>query len=491
MNILLVTLDQFRGDCLSVAGHPVVQTPHLDRLALNGVRFARHYSQSAPCGPARASLYTGMYQFNHRVVANGTPLDSRFDNIAWAARRADYCPVLFGYTDQSVDPRVTTGPGDPRLQSYEGILPGFEVEVDVNLGSAPAWIAWLRACGYAVSNSARDALQSESERPAEHSMAAFLTNRFMAWLDRQNAPWFAHLSHLRPHSPFAAAGEFARLCDPEKVPDSIAPSQRRHRLHQSLLDSPHFAAPNDDGELRRIKAQYFGMIGEVDRQLGRVWSALESLGQWDDTLIVVTSDHGEYLGDHGLMQKGGYFEQSYHVPLIVRDPRKPHAHGRVVREFSENIDIFPTLCDAMTIAIPAQCDGSPLTPFLDGDVPPSWRDAAHWEFDWRAHSIRQEPRETPWDRQLESKNLSVLRDEDAAYVHFGNGTWLCFDLAADPTWRTPIVDSATVAKRAQAMLTWRAQHADRTMTGMLVEAGGIGRWPPMPAEWGIDRNRDR
>ena len=131
MNILLITLDQFRGDCLSCAGHPVVRTPNLDELAQNGVRFSRHYSQAAPCGPGRASLYTGLYQAQHRVVGNGTPLDRRFDNIAWAARRAGYRPTLFGYTDQAIDPRDVTDPADPRLSSYEGVLPGFEVGLDL------------------------------------------------------------------------------------------------------------------------------------------------------------------------------------------------------------------------------------------------------------------------------------------------------------------------------------------------------------------------
>src|SRR5271165_2096462 len=116
MNILLITLDQFRGDALSCTGHPLVKTPHLDALAKVGVRFARHYSQCSPCGPGRASLYTGLYQKNHRVVANGTPLDTRFDNVAKAARRGGYAPILFGYTDQAIDPRITNGPDDPRLQ---------------------------------------------------------------------------------------------------------------------------------------------------------------------------------------------------------------------------------------------------------------------------------------------------------------------------------------------------------------------------------------
>ena len=93
-NVLLITLDQFRGDCLSAAGHPLVRTPNLDALAAEGVRFARHYSQASPCAPGRAALYTGTYQMNNRVVANGTPLDSRFDNIALAARRAGYDPEI-------------------------------------------------------------------------------------------------------------------------------------------------------------------------------------------------------------------------------------------------------------------------------------------------------------------------------------------------------------------------------------------------------------
>jgi arylsulfatase A-like enzyme len=81
-NVLFITLDQFRADTLGCAGHPIVQTPNLDALAASGVRFARHYSQAAPCGPGRAALYTGTYQMNNRVVANGTPLDARFDNVA-------------------------------------------------------------------------------------------------------------------------------------------------------------------------------------------------------------------------------------------------------------------------------------------------------------------------------------------------------------------------------------------------------------------------
>ena len=103
-NVLFVTADQWRGDSLSCAGHPVVRTPNLDRLATSGVRFARHFAQAAPCGPSRASLYTGMYLMNHRSATNGTPLDARHTNVALEARKLGYRPALFGYTDTSVDP---------------------------------------------------------------------------------------------------------------------------------------------------------------------------------------------------------------------------------------------------------------------------------------------------------------------------------------------------------------------------------------------------
>jgi arylsulfatase A-like enzyme len=480
VNILLITLDQFRGDCLSAAGHAIVRTPNLDRLAREGVRFARHYSQAAPCGPGRACLYTGTYQFNNRVVANGTPLDARFDNIALAARRAGYTPTLFGYTDQSVDPRCVTGLDDPRLSNYEGVLPGFEVELDLIASRQAQWIAWLRGLGYKVSDDAEEVVAEEPLRPLEHSVSAFLTDALLDWVRKQSGAWFAHASFLRPHPPYAAAGEFATLYKPDAMPDPIAPASKRHKLHDALINDLATVAPSDPRAMRHLQTQYFGMISEVDHHLGRIWDALVQLGQWNDTFIIVTSDHGEQLGDHGLIQKGGFFEQSYHVLAIVRDPRNRAAHGAVVDRFTENVDVFPTLCDVMSIDVPAQCDGLPLTPFLETREPPHWRGSARWEYDWRFAFIPRGPHPWPWDRRLERQHLSVLRNRTHAYVQFGDGSWRCFDLTADPTWRTECADPSIVLPMAQATLNWRSHHTERTLTGMLVEDGGVGRWPPMP-----------
>lgn len=477
MNVLFITLDQLRGDCLSAAGHPLVRTPNLDRLAAEGVRFARHYSQAAPCGPGRACLYTGTYQFNNRVVANGTPLDDRFDNLARAARRAGYTPTLFGYTDQGIDPRRASGPGDPRLSTYEGVLPGFDVGLDLTESHIP-WLAWLESLGYSLPGWADPVLESEGERPAEHGVSAFLTNHLIDWLERQDGPWFGHASYFRPHPPFAAAGHWSRAYSPDEVALPIPPADERHPLHEGLLQHKITSMPNDERIVRHVTAQYYGMISAVDAEIGRLCDTLRRLGQWDDTFIVLTSDHGEYLGNHGLVQKGGYFEDSYHVPCIVRDPRADRPRGLMVEQFTENVDLFPTLCEVMGIEVPAQCDGLPLTPFLQGSEPPWWRDAAHWEFDWRDVFLPDMPATWPWDRLLEQQHVAVLRDTTAAYVQFGDGSWRCFDLASDPTWRTETSNPTTVLPRAQEMLRWRSNHTERTMTGMLLRKGGIGRWPP-------------
>jgi arylsulfatase A-like enzyme len=474
-NVLLITLDQFRGDCLSGAGHGVVRTPNLDGLATTGVRLARHYAQASPCAPGRASLYTGTYQMNHRVVGNGTPLDDRFDNVARMARRAGYDPTLFGYTDQGVDPRVADGPDDPRLCTYEGVLPGFSVGLHLPTHHEP-WRQWLVEQGYDDPGDGVVALATEPQRPSEHGVSAYLTDSLIHWLERREGSWFAHASYLRPHPPYAAAGRWSKAYHPDEVGEPIAPAASRHPFHDVLLSLPESRAPIGDAAMAQLRAQYFGMISDVDEQLGRLWAALRRLGFWDNTLIVVTADHGEQLGDHGVIQKVGWFEQSHHIVGIVRDPHHPEAHGQVVHSFTENVDILPTIADAIGVAVPDQCDGRSLSPWLRGEVPPVWRDAAHWEFDWRSVMIGLFG-DTSGIGDLDSMYLTVTRSDTTSYVQFGDGSWLCFDLAADPTWRTPLDDLAQVLAMAQQQLVWRGRHADRTLTGLVLERGGVGRWP--------------
>jgi len=476
VNVLFVTLDQFRGDSYGAAGHPLVATPTLDRVAAEGVRLARHYSQAAPCAPGRAAIYTGTYQMNNRVVANGTPLLDGWDNIAYVARRAGFDPTLFGYTDQGVDPYAAAGVDDPRLEIYDGILPGFSVGLYLP-ESLAGWVQHLRAEGYDVPSGWFAAMRSERERPASLSLSAFLTDRFLEWLTPKGGPWFAHLSYLRPHMPYAAAGEYAALYDPADVEMPLVP-RPAERNDPALDIAPRVwasAAPANPDTMRKLKAQYYGMISEVDAQLGRVVAALEERGEWDDTLVVITSDHGDQLGDHGQMQKLGYFPQSYHIVGLWRNPYDAY-RGAVVSAFTENVDLLPTLAATLGLDVPAQCDGRDLAAlFADPNV--EWRHAAHYEWDFREFLIGSDLANWPTDRTLSRQNLAVSVADEIAYVQFGDGTFRCFDLLEDPSWRVECRDADRVLAAAQEQLVWRQEHLRRDVTDMLLAPTRPGRWP--------------
>ncbi|MGC2175747.1 MAG: sulfatase-like hydrolase/transferase [Acidimicrobiales bacterium] len=474
MNVLFITMDQFRGDSYGAAGHPLVATPTLDRVAGEGVRLERHFSQAAPCSPGRAALYTGMYQMNNRVVANGTPLTRGFDNLALLGRRAGYDPTLFGYTDQGLDPASANGPNDPRLNYYDGILPGFSVGLYLPESQA-GWVQYLRDQGYDVDAGWRPLLRGEPDRPAEHSLSAFLTTRFLEWLEHQDSGWFAHLSYLRPHPPYAAAGHFATMYDPADVELPIAPvdAAQRHPLHAAALTWEASSAPTDEAAMRRVRAQYYGMISEVDSQLGRVVAAIEERGEWGDTLVVVTADHGDQLGDHGLIEKLGFFPQSYHIIGIWRDPR---AKGPTsISRFTENVDLLPTLADALGVDQPVQCDGESIAPLLSGDATP-WREWAHYEWDSRFMLLGPSGN-APSKETLARRNLAVSVGDELAFIQFGDGSSKCFDLAIDPTWRTECTDAARILLATKEQLLWRQSHLRHDLTDMLLTPDRRGRWP--------------
>ncbi|MEJ0065649.1 MAG: sulfatase-like hydrolase/transferase [Caulobacteraceae bacterium] len=367
LNVLFITADQWRGDCLSARGHPMVKTPNLDALAAQGVLFERHYANAAPCGPSRASLHTGLYLQNHRSGTNGTPLDARHTNWALEAAKLGYDPVLFGYTDTSRDPRGGEGSDDsPWLRTYEGPLPGIRPIVHLD-GDPTPWTDWLKAKGYETPPDARDAygwraLGPEYEDgapqpralafPAEVDDVAFLTGRLIDYLKGATKPFVAHLSLLRPHPPFVAPTPYNAMYDPAQVPGfrRAASADEEGRQHPWLawrLSHRQHRATDIEPRLRRLKAVYFGLISRVDAEIGRLMAFLDESGLARNTLVIFTSDHGEELGDHWLMGKGGYFDGSYYIPLIVRDPRPGAARGVRIGRFTENVDIVPTLLEAI------------------------------------------------------------------------------------------------------------------------------------------------
>ncbi|TGV12696.1 DUF4976 domain-containing protein [Mesorhizobium sp. M8A.F.Ca.ET.173.01.1.1] len=503
-NVLLITCDQWRGDCLSTAGHLQVKTPNADALAAEGVLFKRHYGGAAPCSPARACLYTGLYQMNNRVCRNGTPLDARHGNIALAARSVGYDPTLFGYTDVSLDPRQLA-PGDPRLHSYEGVLPGFTVR-QLLPEHQKQWLSWLKQQGIDASAGSPDihrpvgeADGAVTEAPPVYSKdqtpTAFLAGEFIRWLGEQEeaAPWFAHLSVISPHPPFIVPEPYNTRYDPADGPafhraeswraesqghPYIAYDlgrQNRARFRPGATGKVHDWSEDD---FRRIRAIYYGMISEVDAQLGRLWQALKTEGAWDNTIIVLTSDHAEMMGDHFMLGKGGYFDGSYHIPLIIRDPRHRKAAGSTVDRFTEAVDILPTLIDLLGVAPEPHLDGCSLKSFLSGGTPAVWRDAAHWEFDFR--SVADGEAERHFGLTSRQCNLAVIRTQKFKYVHFGGGLPpLLFDMENDPGELKNLASSpahrSTRLEFAERLLAWRAEHLDQSLAlSELTENGVAG-----------------
>lgn len=496
-NVLFVTVDQWREDSSSAAGHPVVRTPAFDALAARGVRFVNHWSVTAPCGPSRASLLTGLYLMNHRVVDNGTPLDDRFDNLARLARTAGYDPVLFGYTDTTVDPRTVTDPDDPRLRTYEGVLPGFEPVVNYEWFHPGPWARWIQAQGGEVPADPFDLHAPIPDYPgaadhgaswaptryrAEHSEATFLVDSFCDWLDRREGdPWLAHLSFLGPHPPYRAPEGFHDLYSPDDGPPFRRLADRdaevdRHPIHHG--GSRRAGCPVDEGELRQIRATYWGKITEVDAQLGRLVEHLDATGHGVDTFVVLTSDHGEQLGDHWLLEKLGWWDESYHVPLVVVDPRNQAdaTRGSVVDAFTESVDLLPTICDVMGAEVPLAVDGRSLGPFVHGDgVPPDWRTEVHWQWDFRDPIGHRG--EDLLGATMEQCSIDVIRSTHDKYVHLGYGSCLYFDFTDDPDQlHDRAGDPACLGAVADArgrLLEWRMRHDDRTLTGHLATADGM------------------
>lgn len=518
-NILLITCDQWRGDCLSAAGHKVVRTPNADALAAEGVLFRKHYGGAAPCSPACACLYTGLYQMNNRVCRNGTPLDARHGNIALWARALGYDPTLFGYTDTAHDPR-TLAPGDPQLKSYEGVLPGFTVRQLLPEHQRP-WLSWLKARGVNAGAGSPDIhrppgeiLENDGEisnappiYSKDETPSAFLAGEFIRWLGEQEheAPWFAHLSFISPHPPFIVPAPYNTMYDPAVGPafDRAESWQAEAASHPYLayeLDRQERSKfrPGSEGKVRdwsddsfrRIRALYYGMISEVDAQLGHVWQAVKAADAWDDTVIVLTSDHAEMMGDHFMLGKGGFLDGSFHIPLIIRDPRRRKAAGSSVDRFTEAVDLAPTLLELTGLELTGDevlphLDGRSLAPFLDATEPDDWRDAAHWEFDFR--SIADSDAERYFGIGPRQCNLAVIRTPKFKYVNFGGGLPpLLFDLEKDAGELANVADDPAYLpvqlELAERLLAWRAEHLDQSLAlAELTDNGVAGHVAGFPS----------
>jgi arylsulfatase A-like enzyme len=395
-----------------------------------------------------------------------------------------------------LDPRYRDR-NDPALTTYAGTLPGF-IQLVPGSEGADAWLRHLSGRGYdltaetvyepAVDSGATG--RGPTFAPARYSAAdsdtAFDIDEAIRYLAHQKAPWFLHLSLLRPHPPFVAPAPYHAMYDPARVPGfrgAASPEEeaplhpyvaymRRHFYERDGHDPARH--PAEEPAMRQLRATYYGLMTEVDDQLGRLVAFLQRTGRYADTLIVFTTDHGEQLWDHWVLGKEFFFDQSFHIPLIVRAPGLESGRGRVVDAFTESIDVMPTILELLGADPPLQCDGASLRPFLAGAAPARWRQVVHWELDFR--DVVNAGPERELGIALDECSLAVVRDSRHKYVHFTALPSLLFDIGRDPDERVDLAGApehtGDVARLAQTMLSWRLAKADRTLAGIKLTGGG-------------------
>jgi arylsulfatase A-like enzyme len=491
-NVLLIVVDQWRADCMPYLGTPHLRTPNLDRLCRQGVTFRNHVAPCVPCGPARASLHTGLYLMNHRQVQNWIPLDSRHVTLPKALRALGHDPALIGYTTTPPDPR-TTSHNDPRFRTMGDLMDGWRPVGEFGPGH-DHYFGWLAQRGIELPPhrediwlpEGMDAIPGATDRPAriaaEFSDSAFFTDKALEYLKGRNGrEFFLHLGFYRPHPPFVASAPYHAMYRPEDMPKPVRASSAEAEAAQHPLLAHYLRSSRQSGFFRRgeglsaeltesqvaqMRATYYGMMTEVDDCLGRVMAHLDATDQWKDTLVIFTSDHGEQLGDHYLLGKIGYFDESFRIPLVVVDPDAADTRGTVVDAFTESIDLMPTIVDWLGGTPPNTCDGRSLRPLIEGNPPADWRDALHYEFDFR--NVHGHDIEGVLGLGMDECTLMVVQDADFKYVHFTALPPLLFDLRIDHAQLTNRAEDPEygeiVRQYAQRALSWRMRHADRTLT---------------------------
>ena len=495
-SILFICADQWRWDCFGFMKHKNALTPNIDKLVARSTAFTSHFTGIVPCGPARATMLTGLYPFIHRSVTNGAPLDKRFTNIAKEARKIGCDPKLYGYTDTSLDPRYLD-PQDEKNFTYESPMEGFDTVCHLTESNSVTWANYLNKNGFEIKN-AKDLFQGRKpkkgqgfiyepfEIPTEHSDTSFLANRVIQDLKKITDPFFMHVSFLRPHPPMYVSEPWHSLINPddidlpimnktyeEMIKDHPFLKEIIHRCFLEKKFSEIRFSDLTDQDIKNIIAVYLGMCAEVDFNIGKILTALEESGQADNTMIIFTSDHGEMLGEQRLWDKLGWWDSSYRIPLIVHVPEQS---PKIVEEMTESVDVSPTILDWLGAEIPTNWNGRSLLPIVENtDKKLEPRDFVVFEFDFRGNQYSSFVE----NKQLapEECSLAVIRTQEWKYVHFPSLPCMLFNLKNDPHEQVNLANQDQYMNiqndLLSKLLSHRIRHSERQLSNIKLSSKGI------------------
>ena len=431
-NILWICTDQQRYDTIGALNNPQVRTPNIDRLLAEGLAFERAFCQSPICTPSRGSFLTGMYPSSIHGCFNGN------DRWAEAAPLVTALLAEAGY-DCALAGKLhlagANGREEPRPQQDGYRCFHWSHDPEDQWESGHAYADWVAAQGHDLG-----ALrQRPAAIPPRLHQTTWCSDRAIEFIeaDHQGKPWLMSVNIFDPHEPFDPPQPYRQRYDAAAL---SGPLFRESDLEaQAELAGIDFQTPcrrPEDFAANEIQAAYYAMIELIDDNVGRMLDALERSGQREDTLVIFMSDHGEMLGDHGLLQKGcRFYEGLVRVPLILS------WRGRLLENqrrgaLVELMDIAPTLLEIAGEPVPARMQGRSLLPLLEDAAAADYhRDFVRCEYYDAINGL--------YNEDFTGAYATMLRDERyKLVVYHGHGRGELFDLEADPgefdnLWHTP------------------------------------------------------
>lgn len=462
-NVLFIMCDQLRWDYLSCAGHKTLHTPNIDALAARGVRFSNTYCQSPICGPSRMSFYTGRYVSTHGATANFVPLRVGERNIGDHLKPLGVRPVLVGKTHMmadregmerlGIDPESQIGvhhreAGFEPFERDDGIFPDKMLP---RIGQ-PRYNDYLREKGYGGDNPwhwAANSVETEdgvrsgfyndiADQPAaveeDDSETPYMTRRAMEFMaqDDGTAPWLLHLSYIKPHWPYIAPAPYNAMYSADDVQ---VPIRSDAELDDTNLLMSHFQNRiagqtfSRDEAIQKVVPTYMGLIKQIDDQLGALFAFMDDRGLLENTTVVLTSDHGDYLGDHWMGDKDYFHDPSVKIPLIIADPdpAMDATRGTTSEALVQAIDLLPTFIEQFGGTVPRHLiDGVSLRPLLTGAVE-SVNDYAVSEYDYHQQVFSSQAGRGPADCRI-----YMIVTEGWKFIHAPGFEPVLFDRNADP-----------------------------------------------------------
>jgi arylsulfatase A-like enzyme len=434
-DILLLLTDQERYD-VSAPDGPAVETPSMDRLQREGVRFDSAYTPIGICSSARASLLTGLYPHNHGMLNNCHEPDAIRRNLSrehdtfgelladagyensyagkWHVGR-DQRPEDFGFTTLAREGPTAGTDGFREYQRERGVHPD-EIELEDPI--------------YAEYGDDDLLVSAKTPVPEEATLTYYLaevTIERLEGLASGDRPFFHRTDFPGPHHPYVVPEPYASMYDPDEIErwgnyaENFDGKPYVHEQHVSYRGVEDF----DWETWARAISNYFGFVTFVDRQIGRILDAMDRLGLADDTVVVHSADHGDFTGSHRQFNKGPMmYEEVYHVPMMVRWPSVVEG-GRTVGEFVRLHDLMPTFCELGGVEPPANLDARSLVTLLEGDAPDDWPESLFAEYHGEEFGLYSQR----MVRKGEYKLVYNAFDIDELY-----------DLAADPDELQNLVD---------------------------------------------------